>query len=169
MKTFLAILILSSSVLFASQTPEDKMNLPYVGLTKEEIRKKNISDLRVLTEELYNDLREMNVRLIGSDAQLSATRIALAESHNAFDTMKAWGIQRNDDANNAEAKFWKEQQKHKETLKKLLIWKSAGSGLAAIIVFILVLQFTQYMMPPYSILVPAAAAVAVAGGIWIFL
>lgn len=155
-------LVLSQcSAVYASTEAE----LPTVN----DLRRKSTVELRKFAEEALQEIQGMNLRMLSAEEQLSTTQVELASTRLRFDRMYAWGISENARANDASAQYWEESQKRKAVEKKLFLWRAAGSGLVFVVVFLLVIQFTQYMMPPYSFLIPIGAGAAFSSGVWIFL
>jgi hypothetical protein len=155
----LVLLVAQCSAVYASD------ELPSVS----DLRKKSTVELRKFAEEALQEIQGMNLRMMSAEEQLSTTQVELASTRLRFDRMYAWGISENARANDASAQYWEESQKRKAVEKKLFLWRTAGAGLVFVVVFLLVIQITQYMMPPYSILIPIGAAAAASAGVWIFL
>lgn len=138
-------------------------------LTVDQLRRKNTKDLVQYAEEAFQEVQAANLNFMLADKQRAAAETALAKSHENYNGMYAWALTENERANSASVDLWKAQEKHRAALKKLFIYRAIMSSLVFIVVFLLIIQLTQYLMPPYSFGIPLAAATIAAAGIWIFL
>ena len=166
--TAILALILSTAFVFADAPIVQNSGQP--DLSKAAlVRKTTTTQLREFAESALIDLQLANVRWQSASEQKGLLQTELASAHNRFDAVYSWGIGENARANDASVQYWNEKAKHKETLHKLFIWRCLGSVLAFAVVFLLVVQFTQYLLPPYSFLIPVGIAMAASAGVWLFL
>lgn len=165
MKIFPYILLFILCLLLTPAIPASTSE----SLTAEALRKKSTKELVQYAEEAFQEVQGANLKFMAAVQQKEATEAALLQAHQNYDTMYSWALSENTRANNSSTELWREQQKHKAALQKLFLYRCITSALAFIVAFVLVIQVTQYLMPPYSVGIPLAVAVAASAGVWIFL
>lgn len=142
---------------------------PISTLTKSQLLKKTSTELRVLLEEGYNEVKILNVKLSSGNTLLDEVRVQLAKTHDEFNRVLAWGTDENARANSASAEYWKAKEKLDKVLRKLYLYKGALALVIGGFVFLITLRFTQYMAPPWCIVVPIGFGIGAATAVFVFL
>lgn len=134
------------------------------------LRTKGISELRVMVKELslINDSTEAKLQV--AENQLIATKGENVKLATDVANLRQWGINQYNRADQAEKKYWDEAAAHKRTAARLHIWHIVGSITLGGLAFVFVLQATKNAWSPWvQFGPPIAAALAVAGAVFLFL
>lgn len=155
------ILLMALSVVYALSAPS---------------REAEIAGINTLATELVAKIEAAeseNNRLVGSLAatrrQLTAARAENAELQKAVDGLRAWGIDQQTRADNAEVKLSREIGAHAKTKTAYHRLKFALALAGAVLLGIFVSKFAGFLPPPWGLFAPVAGGLLGFGALWILL